>query len=1332
MRKDSVPYGFLSRTIRLIWPALLVVGLTVAWVGQNWALDPPHDASNGIHCMSCHAMHGMGLLPVGPVLEDMCKSCHNPTGQASTMSDVGNHVVEGGDHMIDCGACHAVHSTQISEDPHPGGVAAPNLSLVRANTSFYSPGALEPAVFQKRPDHFAFSSANAPWNGICQTCHTKTLHHTNDDSADHDHEMATLQTTSCVTCHPHGKGFLASGGCVKCHEGAMGIRRPITAAGADFYMTSHHVHSEVTDEDCVACHYTGKHKSGVVRLKDPDLGDAKVYDYDPDDPSSLGAFCLGCHDGDGALALNGVPFSDGKVPPNVAGEPGSSWESSAHAMIPFPANSGKALTCFGDGSTNGCHGNGHGSDNVRLLAGDLTPSVGATCLACHKDGMVANSALSGPDLADDIQEAFGLVEKHDLGSTITIGGQFYQLDCTSCHNPHLVSGKHQDAGQGVSPVTRPEFGDPQGNPRAMGRQLWGATAGQKMEDYAGSGTYRTPHGDQLDGGAMPDYVTLCLDCHGPMEEPNGGINWSNDNHGLRSANVPNGGGAVPDWYGAGKAHYWDGDDCISENQADCWPVITRGKGEQIHSRLPYNQEERIAGANFVLSCTDCHEAHGGNASSMLRTSLNGWEGSGTWVWNTSCNSCHYYYSDWHAGMSCGNASCHTNPRLPGANSIHGMNASTGSTAVRFWEPDLVGHYKFENNLNDSGTWRMHGRWFDQVVGFAAGISGKAVVLDGDSPIEVGTRNEWWSTDEGRHGTWKFSEMKYNMTLESWVYPTAATEEENFLFAKHTYTDGGYVFMLRRVEGTLRAALMVSATGGGPTWGENSWDAEDCNGLRGAFSSVSVPLDRWTHVAATFDSALADRDPEDPSVGRIRIYVNGEDVTISSADVSSCYAQPGAGEDTIFPYSDHSPDNEEICYVGHWCGSALALGGVMWGSGSRHGLTGRMDEAKIWNVTKTAEFFEAMDEASAPRLESALGKVGEDLLLVTFSEGVWGAGGGALDKNDLVYTDVGGARTIQGLTHNAGDAVCTVKLSAPLEPLGDLGEDLLSAATDSIYDEYDAAAGTQPILVWGESTCPAGETIFSFDEPAGATHVTDEAGLLAGAVFDPSDSLTGDGMYAGDAVNNHILFSHASQCLTAQDVMTLEARFKPNVVDHEEGSTIQRVFARDDSKDYQMSVWRSVSENWTPTFQPPQGVASMAFWFPPVDSHDGKNWKPVLTDYDQCPIQAGHWYRVRLVFDSGKQGGMPADFFVDDQGPAGDNQDEAWSGYVNCTDWEQGQLPEESKVFEGDQITTMGGAFAVGANVNKLANHQFAGLIDWVRWAPFADYAGLDDGPIPPQ
>lgn len=1285
------------RRLLLLVPALL---LTAPAKAMTWG--PPHDATNGVGCLDCHAL-GAGTFgitkPQGVEAEIVCKSCHNPAGMAAGMHKVANHVVDGGAVTVDCGSCHQPHGFDSSADPHPGGLTALNLRLVRHDTGKYVPGALEPAVFQQSPSHFAFAEANPPWDGICQSCHSQTTHHTRDSSGDHSHMVGA----ACTACHPHDAGFQPAGGCTLCHEVAQGPRRPITGTGGDFVRASHHVAGDVQGSDCVACHHVGMHGSGTVRLKDPDDG-AQIYAYDPANPAALQGFCLGCHDGDGAQALSvpSQPFTDGLAPPDIEG--GGAWAGSAHAQLVF-APAGAPVGCFGDGSTTGCHGNGHGSDAERLLAGATGASVGSTCLACHKDGMVTNMALSGP--VDDIAEAFAQTRKHDLSTPFAANGNTYTLDCTSCHNPHVVTGRHWDTDLGKSPVTRPDLtANPAKNPRAMGKTLWGASAGQKMADYAGSGTYQPPKGDGLPGSELPDYVSLCMDCHGQPGSPPFGKSWTGDPHGKQSANAPNGG--CPDWYTCGKGTGWDGDDCIGSEE-DCWPVMTRGMGYPIWSRPAYEQTERIAGANFTLSCTDCHESHGSPVGGMLRSEVNG--GPGSTIWNTMCNNCHYYYSDWHAGMSCANASCHVNPW--GSNSIHGMAKNTGTGATKLFDPELVADMRFENDLKDSGTWSMHGRWYEDVGSYATGRSGKALLLDGDQAVELGTQNAYWSTDEGKHGTWKYSEMKYNTTLEAWIHPTqypVSGDGIAVIFSK--YQDGGYELHLKDIGGVLRAAFWVNVNGGGVA---DVWDA-DCNGWRGGYSSVAIPLDRWTHVAATFDATLPDRSPADLSQGRVRVYVDGEDVTTSNpAADGECYAQPGPGEDTIFPYSQHSQLDPARCYEGHWCASPLSVGGRMWGAGQRHGLTGRIDEAKVWNVTKGASTFDA---AIGPVITTIEGVAGDPQLVVTFNEGVWGDPGAAsaLVAADLVLTDTNGdnPRTIAAVGHEAGSKTAVVTMSAPLVEADFNADTLRAATTASIFDEHGNAMPATPVVL-AKSVCPVGDqglgtpTVFDFAEAAGSATASDAGGVVIGVV-NGGDAFAGDGFFHGDGVDNGIDFLDNPTCFTATTELTLEARFQPAVVDNGTESTIQRLFLKN-GDNYQVSVWRNTSSAW-PFFAPPPGVASIAFWVKPLDAHGGQAWKPALTDYTACPVVAGHWYHVKVVWDSYEVGGIPVDIYLDDQGEDGAGAGEAWSGLVNCTDSDQSQLDPDRWLYEGDRIASGGGTQHIGTTAGHTLT--FNGLIDWIK------------------
>ncbi len=1015
---------------------------------------------------------------------------------------------------------------------------------------------------------------------------------------------------------------------------------------------------------------------------------------------SIETFCINCHDSDGASRQGAsalTPFSDGKNVPDIKGTPGNLWADSAHRSVGYSENSGNPISCFGNGTTDGCHGNAHGSDNIKLLAGvNFGLDLQNFCFRCHTDGKIVNNDLS--ETADDIEQSFSFSNKHDLGTSFAVGSDNFTLQCTTCHNPHIITGKYMQADRNKTPVTRPDFSDPTENPRAMGNSAWGSVSGQKMDDYAGAGTYRTPNSDTFTGAQLPDYSTFCLDCHAQTGGAPFDINWGSDPHGKGSANQPGGGGLCPDWWTCGKAEGWDGDDCIGTDE-DCWPVKARGEGDQLWSRPPYTHEERIGGANFVLSCTDCHEAHGSGIRSIIRANPNG--GTGSTTWNIMCNNCHYYYSDWHANMSCGNASCHV------YDSIHRMDKKGSSGGTRTVNRDLVLDYRFENDLSDSGSFRLHGKWYDQNGSFVSGIFGYAIELNGNQLVQVGTRDDYWSTDEGEHGTWKYTEMKYNMTLEAWVYAAEDANTEYIIFSKHVgYGEGGYGFVLRKINNSLRAALNINVTG------TNS-------GIRGAYSAVSIPLNRWTHVAATFDKSGPDRDPGDLTAGRIRIYVNGEDVTIS--DTMGDFMQPGAGETNIFPYSEHSPGNESICYNGDWCASEFSIGGFEW----QNGFVGKIDEAKVWNITKNSAYFETADSQTPPVISSVTGQIGSDELLVTFTEGVYSSpgSGGSLDASDFILTDSDNGRTISSVTHTAGSNTALLLLNTPLDDTDDIDTDTLSAKSSSIYDEYDNEADSSySVNITRTDSCSSSPVSFQLNETSGASYVLDSDKLLYGDVFG-INALTGSEFYGDGSSANYIRFDYNTSCLMANTAMTLEARIKPAGLDGT-APYVKRIFARDSGGNYQLSVWRNNS--WT-NFNAPDGTASVAFWVKPVDAHGGTTWKPLLTDYNICPVVSDHWYRVKVVWNSGNTG-VPGDIYLDDQGIDGAGTGENWAGYINCTDSDQSQLTSDRYLYEGDEISASNGGFSIGVNVNNNDKNRFNGLIDWIIWQDVSDYSGVDDPP----
>ena len=599
----------MKRRIAIITPfiiasTLLSLGLALTTLAQSSPHGNYGDMSDV--CAACHRIHtgsGASILYSSAQDNAFCYTCHDGTGAPATpiVSSHSNSDFSGGvedDFGLSCVQCH---------NPH-GNLG--NLHSIREYV-LVQPGDVPtssgPVVFTATLGINSYDDGvSAPSSRICVTCHV----HPNNSGfpmtnhaggADHSMGGADFSGQDCLVCHPHSAdqdrytldGFMPGGGCTDCHAQAQdrsgvgpdGGRRAVTVEFGDVLTTttslrSHHVISAsapitanvVADDDCQVCHAKAStHADGYLQLANADNpaimytesapGDFSAETITTADSKALRPFCQSCHDADGAGG-DTTPFSDGRVAPLVDG---AAWSASVHDTGGM-TNAGYG--CLGDGTGAGCHATAHGSASEKLLsagAATITTSVtiDALCFNCHTEGMVQNDALSnnrpgGYVSADDIQEAFGKSRVHNLGTAFSVGGDDYAIQCTSCHNPHVITGKYWDAAGGVSPITRPGFSDPLNNPRAMGATPWGDGPGEKMDDFAAqaSGTggwyykiaqgfllgatglpfdqpavYQPPRSGngydvEFGGDVLPDYSTLCLDCHTyRMSDANPPVNW---------------------------------------------------------------------------------------------------------------------------------------------------------------------------------------------------------------------------------------------------------------------------------------------------------------------------------------------------------------------------------------------------------------------------------------------------------------------------------------------------------------------------------------------------------------------------------------------------------------------------------------------------------------------------------------------------------------------------------------------------------------------------------------------------------------------------------------
>ncbi|MBI5749043.1 MAG: hypothetical protein HZA00_07940 [Nitrospinae bacterium] len=195
--------------------------------------------------------------------------------------------------------------------------------------------------------------------------------------------------------------------CAKCHD-AQGTLVQGNEDSPSKYKGVNYISAHPPDPtkrtDCLVCHdynnSTKPHKKGTPYLNNKD-GGASI-EFDITNPSSLEPFCLSCHDSNGATDGNTAtgnpkrPFSKETDVSNEVPDIKVRWTGAAHS-----AN----ISCFGDGVSNGCHGNPHGSGKRALLA-PYSESVGEDqkyfCFNCH--GNNRDRLVLAPNIQDQIEK----------------------------------------------------------------------------------------------------------------------------------------------------------------------------------------------------------------------------------------------------------------------------------------------------------------------------------------------------------------------------------------------------------------------------------------------------------------------------------------------------------------------------------------------------------------------------------------------------------------------------------------------------------------------------------------------------------------------------------------------------------------------------------------------------------------------------------------------------------------------------------------------------------------------------------------------------------------
>jgi hypothetical protein len=287
----------------------------------------------------------------------------------------------------------------------------------------------------------SFADGGAPYDGVCEVCHTQTDHHRNDGLAPNQVHNDGID---CRGCHAHIDGFnqnvvpppaphtallctdchvtpdtyildapIPKSVCLACHDGASAM---LVGGHFSTYYTDPTTGS-LADIECLECHNPMRPQTNLGLIRDTIRGNTVTF-----------------------TALTGAgSFADGA--PHTGNICETCHTQTDHHQADGSAPGGQS---HNDGvDCTGCHAH---VDGFRMTDQPPSPHAGQPCSVCHDAGTyvfdadIANSKCqSCHDLAAPVAASNGAdikVEGH-FGSTYTDPTTSLPLDvkCVECHNP---------------------------------------------------------------------------------------------------------------------------------------------------------------------------------------------------------------------------------------------------------------------------------------------------------------------------------------------------------------------------------------------------------------------------------------------------------------------------------------------------------------------------------------------------------------------------------------------------------------------------------------------------------------------------------------------------------------------------------------------------------------------------------------------------------------------------------------------------------------------------------------------------------------------------------
>ncbi|ACM22077.1 cytochrome c, 53 heme-binding sites [Geotalea daltonii FRC-32] len=401
---------------------------------------------NGV-CLVCHASVGATGVTPGP----------GYTAKTATQRKVDKYHF-GSKHSTSlnggqfCWDCHDSHGDRTSTNAGP-------IAMVHLKPSMTSDGTTGvPSSFTTNNVSFVAKAAAsnwaktaAPFNGICNVCHTyknadpnKMVHYTATSSDSHN------SGTVCTQCHLHSSdttynGFAYKGEpkiCDGCHGGSNNGQLSVsTTAGHALHYNQGTVFNNLTGSNkttataygfaCKNCHPANLHneedgKADILAVVNYTFGstnttDSKGYPY------SSGGTCSTnqCHqDGRGGAARTAtVTWTAARSGSNCGvchgNPPLYGISSSAHR--------GQVPTT----SCSGCHNNVSATGTILNFQLHLNGSIeGPSCVSCHSKTV---DIKQGPLANNGSRRAVSLEFNNTWSHKRSAGGAVTQYDCIVCH-----------------------------------------------------------------------------------------------------------------------------------------------------------------------------------------------------------------------------------------------------------------------------------------------------------------------------------------------------------------------------------------------------------------------------------------------------------------------------------------------------------------------------------------------------------------------------------------------------------------------------------------------------------------------------------------------------------------------------------------------------------------------------------------------------------------------------------------------------------------------------------------------------------------------------------